>query len=294
MDLTSRVPAAMTFLLAALTFPSVPLPAFEEEPGLVLFDFGPGFDLGSVAASDARVALAPGGGLAVRTGHEKEWPGVTLKAPEGKWDLSPRSWIAATVTNRSAGEITVHLRVDNPGADGREHCVTGSLTLSAGAAGEIRVPLSSTPWRLTKPIELVGMRGAPGAAEKLDPGNVTQLVFFVTKPGADRQFEIGRIAAGGRAVTLDAEKFFPFIDELGQFIHSDWPGKMHSLEELEAARRSEEKDLAEHPGPADRDQYGGWTGGPKLEATGIFRVEKREGKWWLVDPEGRLFRYSEK
>ncbi|MEI3004161.1 MAG: hypothetical protein V8T87_06005 [Victivallales bacterium] len=29
--------------------------------------------------------------------------------------------------------------------------------------------------------------------------------------------------------------------------------------------------------------------GPKLKATGYFRVLRYQGKWWLVDPEGRLF-----
>jgi hypothetical protein len=39
----------------------------------------------------------------------------------------------------------------------------------------------------------------------------------------------------------------------------------------------------------DRDRFGGWTGGPKRKATGFFRTEKMDGKWWLVDPDGRLF-----
>jgi len=29
--------------------------------------------------------------------------------------------------------------------------------------------------------------------------------------------------------------------------------------------------------------------GPQLQATGHFRAEKHAGKWWLVDPSGRLF-----
>ncbi len=37
------------------------------------------------------------------------------------------------------------------------------------------------------------------------------------------------------------------------------------------------------------DQYGGWPGGPHLKATGFFRTEKIDDKWWLVDPEGHLF-----
>jgi hypothetical protein len=58
---------------------------------------------------------------------------------------------------------------------------------------------------------------------------------------------------------------------------------------LLARREAEERNLAANPGPAERDQYGGWAAGPRLKATGFFRVEQYRGKWWLVDPEGRLF-----
>jgi len=58
---------------------------------------------------------------------------------------------------------------------------------------------------------------------------------------------------------------------------------------MEKHKQEEEADLKEHPEPKDRDVYGGWSAGPKLEATGYFRAEKYNGKWWLVDPEGRLF-----
>ena len=83
--------------------------------------------------------------------------------------------------------------------------------------------------------------------------------------------------------------FLPCIDKYGQFRHRDWPGKTKDDADLKRAAAEEEKDLAAHPGPADWNKYGGWTGGPQLKATGRFRTEKLNGKWWLVDPEGRLY-----
>ena len=88
---------------------------------------------------------------------------------------------------------------------------------------------------------------------------------------------------------METKDFLPCFDKYGQFKHREWPGKTHSDEELKAVAAEEEKDLAAHPGPADRDKFGGWTKGPQLKATGRFRTEKLAGKWWLVDPEGRLF-----
>ncbi|MGO9109022.1 MAG: beta-agarase [Thermoguttaceae bacterium] len=84
-------------------------------------------------------------------------------------------------------------------------------------------------------------------------------------------------------------KLFPMIDEFGQYRHVDWPGKMHSKSELLGQKAVEADDLAKNPGPAQWDTFGGWKPGPQLAATGRFRTEKHDGKWWLVDPEGRLF-----
>jgi hypothetical protein len=141
------------------------------------------------------------------------------------------------------------------------------------------------------------MRGNPGGVEAgkgIDAGDVTQIILFVPKPSAEHVFEVRPIRAAGtndnyKWLELDEKKLFPLIDRYGQFIHKDWPGKTHSDEDLQRRRTQEAADLAAKPGPEDWDQYGGWQSGPKLQATGFFRVQKHEGKWWLVDPEGRLF-----
>jgi len=282
---------------------TVRVTAAEQPKPLVLFDFGAGFDMGSVAASDAKVTRAAAGGLRVETGRESQWPGITLKAPAGKWDLSKYEYVCVDVKNVGDGPVTVSCRVDNPGADGNKNCVSESITLAGREAGTLTVRIFPVPWKLsdqsgnsaqtssglTEPLELVGMRAAPVHSGKVDTSNVTQILVYAGKSGVDHVFEIGTIRAGGAVTILDAKTFLPFIDEFGQFIHVDWPGKTHSSDELASHSRAEQEDLAAHSGPADRNQYGGWTAGPKLKATGFFRVEKYQGKWWLVDPEGRLF-----
>ena len=89
---------------------------------------------------------------------------------------------------------------------------------------------------------------------------------------------------------MPTKDFLPCIDAYGQFKFRDWPGKTKSDADLKAAAAAEAKDLAANPGPSDWNKYGGWTKGPQLEATGRFRTHKDEkGKWWFVDPEGRLY-----
>jgi hypothetical protein len=281
--------AAMGIVLGWFLTGAVSLSVAQESQSLLLFDFGQGFDVGTVITSDAKAILPEGGTLRIETGHKENYPGVTLRAPAGKWDLSKYEYVSIEVKNVGSRRVTIYCRLDNPGADGDKSCVTDSITLSGGDAATFVVHIFSSPWRLSEPVELVGMRGAPVHSGKIDTSNVTQLLVFVNKPAADYVFEIGNIRAGGSVEMLDAKTFFPFIDEFGQFIHRDWPGKTHSLEELVAYGKAELKDIADHPGPPGRDQYGGWTTGPKLKATGFFRVEKYQDKWWLVDPEGRLF-----
>src|SRR5262249_47164888 len=78
----------------------------------------------------------------------------------------------------------------------------------------------------------------------------------------------------------------PLVDEFGQWIPAQWPGKAPSLEGLKAAWADEEKSLA--PGDFGYSQYGGYAS-TQAKGTGFFHVEQIEGRWWLVDPEGHLF-----
>jgi hypothetical protein len=277
--------AVIAVILAGACVASSAEPAGPQ----VLFDFGPGFDLRAVEVSDAKATVTDAGTLRVEPGHTAPWPGITLKAPKGRWDLSPYEHVSLDVTNRGKEKVTVHCRVDNPGADGTNHCIADQITIDPGVSQTLTVRLFPVPWKLDKPLELVGMRGAPTHAGKIDTANVTQLVLFVDHPKQSSVFEIDNIRAGGRVQILDAATFLPFIDEFGQYVRKDWPGKTHSLEELTSQGQSEDQDLKAHAKPKNWNKYGGWADGPRLKATGFFRVQKHRGKWWLVDPTGRLF-----
>ena len=78
----------------------------------------------------------------------------------------------------------------------------------------------------------------------------------------------------------------PLVDEFGQWIPADWPGKVKTVDDLTDAWDEEEKAL--QPVDLNVSKYGGFSG-TKAKATGFFHVEKVDGKWWFVDPEGHLF-----
>ncbi len=265
----------------------------------MLFDFTRGFDASKIAATDAKASANESGakaGLRVATGHNTTWPGITLPAPGGQWDLTAYSCVTLTLSNPGTNSVTVYCRVDNTGADGIDHCVTHSLALRPGQKGSLSVPLKRAG-NDTLGGKLFGMRGYPvglGGSGTVDPHRITQLVIFVSQPRADHQFDIRDIRATGvyqppTAWIKDADQFFPFIDTFGQYRHKDWPSKVKSLADLKGRREAEAKQLARRPGPKNWDKFGGWAAGPRLPATGFFRAEKVKSKWWLVDPDGRLF-----
>ena len=290
--------AALLLLLGGLTL---------RAEDVVLFDFSRGFDVKQARCNGgATVTLErarDGQVLRLVTGHAADWPGFELAAPAGRWDLSACAYVAVTFRNAGTNDATLNCRVDNPNAErGVVNCVTSSLDLTPGASGTIRVGLERKVPDWIK-VEMFGMRGYPWGMPVpwrkpgegvIDAANVVNLVIFTAKPTADHVFEITSIRAGGayRPPTeklKDPAQFFPCIDEFGQYRHADWPGKTHAAADLAAAREREAADLQAKPGPAVWDKYGGWRAGPTLKATDHFYVAKHQGKWWLVDPDGKLF-----
>jgi hypothetical protein len=122
---------------------------------------------------------------------------------------------------------------------------------------------------------------------------VTRVQVSVFNAGPGQEFVIDDLRAWGDfdpppEMELQAG-YFPLLDTLGQFRHAAWPGKARDGRDVADQAAAETLDLSLHPGPGDWNAYGGWKGGPQLDATGRFRAQKIDGKWWLVDPEGRLF-----
>ncbi len=78
----------------------------------------------------------------------------------------------------------------------------------------------------------------------------------------------------------------PVIDDYGQYVHADWPGKARSTADLARDWSAEQRMLV--PRNVQACRYGGFPDA-RRKATGFFRVEKIGDRWWLVDPEGCRF-----
>ena len=79
------------------------------------------------------------------------------------------------------------------------------------------------------------------------------------------------------------------VDSLGQNCLRQWEGKTKDEDELKSRlNASLEASLAGYPFET-WDRYGGWKEKKLAEGTGFFSSVKKDGRWWLADPDGYAF-----
>lgn len=79
----------------------------------------------------------------------------------------------------------------------------------------------------------------------------------------------------------------PIVDQFGQSNLVDFKEKVKSLDQLKSEWETEAVNLKKEE-DFNYSTYGGYLNA-QVEATGFFRTEKVDGKWWFVDPDGYQF-----
>ena len=228
-----------------------------------------------------------------------EWgTGIKWESAKGE-DFSSAHYLAVDVENlskRRQSRITMHVSAGGADGDSGDHAVailkknrsvnTG-IGLNPGEKRTMRL-------LLTHPSIYGAPEGARGPYV-IDTSHVTSIHFQMQWPYeeelddlADLRFSNLRLeGTPDLARKVDPAKYVPFVDKYGQFAHADWRFKVKNDEMFAKDLAAERKHLKD--APEEWDRFGGWKDGPKLRATGHFRTEKVDGKWWLVTPEGHLF-----
>ncbi len=226
---------------------------------------------------------------------------VTLLPSNTKWDIGDFTRLELDVANTGAQQMQIRVRAQNEGASdwGNSAINTGFLAPGQRKVFNLLFPRQydvREQYPELKPF--VGMSGLPGGLlshwHTIDAHDVRGLqIEIVGGNSQSQQLEVFSIRATHPVVpAILREKgaaFFPFVDQYGQYKYADWPGKVHNDADLKRNADAEARDLKTYPVPASWDRFGGWKTGPQLEATGHFATVKRDGKWWLVDPDGHLF-----
>jgi len=198
--------------------------------------------------------------------------------------------LAFDVYNPSENTVAFAVRIDSSlEADGNgNHSRSGKGSIDGHQRATFVQPFGVDPAAL-------GMKGLPGFGEyrslgssgsgPFDLGHIVRWQIFMNRPASSEELVIDNV----RLIPGKKHDFTKIIDQYGQYTREDWPGKVKSDTDFARQLTEEDADLKAHPAPTEFDKYGGWAKGPQLKATGFFRVEKYQGKWAFVDPEGRLF-----
>jgi len=260
----------------------------------VLFDFEKEEHLKEVVRNDVRIQRVPAGGKlsgqALQVEFQPaEWPNVMFR-PAQAWNWTGAGALAIDIYNPNNEPVWFGIRVDDdPRADGWNYCRQATTTIGAGETQTYVLPLAFNPMDF-------GMRGLPPLVQgggillgvvnphRLNLSHIVAFQVFLHRPAKPIKLHIDNIRLVEGSAPVKG-----IVDRFGQWAGGGWPGKVKDEADLRRRRQQEEQELRRFPAVPDRDEYGGWKSGPKLQATGYFRTAKHDGKWWLVTPAGTLF-----
>lgn len=239
--------------------------------------------------------------VSVKSGEE----GFISFLPTDKyWDLTQWAFLSLELENLTANKVRFHpvLSYDNPRRGKRFYQVNNkhigflkpneNLTYNCVM---IRDKINATDYPQYK--DFPQMKGLPGGIilnyAGVDAKHIKAFKIVFPKQDFDRKVLVKRVFKNSLALPElykeDKEVFFPFINKYGQYKHASWEGKITDDNQFAEAIEKETKDLKQNPGSKEWNRFGGFTKGPKFEATGHFRTKKINGKWWIIDPDGCLF-----
>lgn len=229
-------------------------------------------------------------GLSIDFGAKEAWPNIEWSCPDaGGWDWSRFHAAVFTIANPSSRDVAFHIKFEDHDSAGSRHSETFSGMAAAGRTSKFFVSLVPRSVQ-----QRSGMRALPYTADAswgtnlgagLEPSHIDSFQIFLATPSSPQSLVVKSIVLTGQATSDDLSGL---IDKYGQYTRCDWPGKIHSDSDFLRQKNVESaENRLEKSGGLDR--WGGWLTGPKVATTGFFRTQRVGTRWWLVDPDGRLF-----
>lgn len=215
-------------------------------------------------------------------------PRIRLTPAAAAWNWADAGALSIRLQNAMPWALTLDISIES--SDGQS--LRSRIALPAGPAQELLIPL-----RAYSPRQQ-GMRaGLPSALAQsvegaLNRADVRAITLTVPAPNAPQALLLGQIGTRSEAdFSAQVQQLYRgIVDEYGQFTRTDWPEKIHNEAELKNDIASENNWLQQMSAQqSPKDRFGGVLGGPVFSASGFFRTEQREGRWYLVTPEGNPF-----
>ncbi|WLH36902.1 beta-galactosidase [Pseudomonas sp. FP2196] len=288
------LPAVFALIFAA---PLLAAPAAQQ----TLFNFVRPADVVKIATENADLPQAnaeqtPEGEVLRRvTFNPVARPTLRLTPQTGAWDWSQSGMMSLRIQSAMNWAVTVYVQIQSNNGQ----TLTSRVDLPAGPAQTLLVPLvATTP--LSK-----GMKAGPpmpmtvdgqrillaSSAGEIDRSQVVSVSLSMDQPKVAQSLLLERFGVqDGDTVTQAV--YGNLVDAYGQSTRSKWPEKIASDEQLKSAAAKEQQQLKTWLAEREKsslDKFGGWSKGPAFKASGFFRTEKRDGRWYLVTPEGHPF-----
>lgn len=250
-----------------------------------------------ISKTPAGVSFEPAGEDAFRLSGEMpdKQATVILTPASGSWDISAYSFVRVDFVNNGPGLVWIRGRLDNKGALDWANSTPSQAFVMPGERATLGFAFPRAK-ALNDAPSIFDPQGAKPNGHRehwkaFDPSKVIACRLVIQSTSSTLSLnDLVLSLAFPYGAEANADRLeLPYLDKFGQIRNLEWPGKLHNEVELKQRNEAELAASASDKGPSSFSQYGGWADGPQLKATGFFRVEKVDGKWWLIDPEGRLF-----
>ncbi|MFJ7143245.1 beta-galactosidase [Pseudomonas protegens] len=288
------LPAVLALLFAA---PVLAAPAGQQ----TLFNFVRPAAVVQVATQDASLPqsnaeqTAEGEVLRRITFNPTSRPSLSLSPQSGVWDWSQSGMMSLRIQSAMNWALTLYVTIQSN--DGKT--LVSRVDLPAGPAQTLLVPLvASTPLSQgmkaapPMPMTVDGQRILLASSEgQLDRSQVVSVTLSLDSPKAAQSILLERFGVQDGEGVVKAV-YGSLVDGYGQSTRARWPEKIASDDQLKAADAKEQQQLKAWLGEREKtslDKFGGWDKGPSFKASGFFRTEKRDGRWFLVTPQGHPF-----
>jgi len=222
-------------------------------------------------------------------------PTLRLTPQTGAWDWSQSGMMSLRLQSAMNWAVTVYVQIQSNNGQ----TLTSRVDLPAGPAQTLLVPLVATsplsqgmkagpPMPMTVDGQRILLASSSG---ELDRSQVVSVSLWMDQPKAAQSLLLERFGVQDGDAVIQAV-YGNLVDAYGQSTRSKWPEKVSNDEQLKSAAAKEEQQLKTWLAEREKsslDKFGGWNKGPAFKASGFFRTEKRDGRWYLVTPEGHPF-----
>lgn len=207
---------------------------------------------------------------------------------DGQDNWESYQYMVLEIKSSTAQRFLLGIDTDNGLHEKRTHILPGAwvkLCIPLEYYREKPKPGSDLAATVNKPQNGVGFQHIEGGTVGPLTGVKGLSIKYYT-PLDNPVVEIRRVALTNEYETPSYLGDEPFVDEFGQWALGEFDGKVHSLEELQADWAAEDASI--QAAALERSRFGGFLE-QNVGGSGFFRVQKIDGRWWFVDPDGYLF-----